>query len=306
MDQPFVSPDRWTQELLCAGFSEPEAIVLDDSAPYHVNAGIIVPRESRTTSLSRVSLLCHDRNGPYVSEVQSCLAALNVAVDVCHFGEALNPQNDIVSLLDVQDPVLHGMSEETFKIVKGYLSSHKAAILWITQASQVGDVKDPRAAIVLGLARTARNELSLPFLTVEVDEMTTSASAAASAITKILHRARWELLEGHESMDPDYEYAVVKGEILIPRLHWQTISEASQLTQPGDKNETEDVTSHWRITMKMPGLLHTMAWSKGASSNTPMEGEVIVETKAVGLNFRVRIIDPRPSSSGHVCQLHAK
>ncbi|RYP42065.1 hypothetical protein DL767_000577 [Monosporascus sp. MG133] len=303
VDQPFISPERWTKELLYAGFSKPEAIVLDDSAPYHVNAGIIVPRESQKTSLSRVSLLCHAPDGPYVSEVRHCLEALDVAVDVCRFGQALPPQNDIISLLDLQEPVLHGMSEETFKTVKRYLSSHKASILWMMPASQVGDVKDPRAAIVLGLARTARNELSLPFLTVEVDETTTSAAAAASAIAKILHRARSEHLNDHESMDPDYEYAIVKGEILIPRLHWQTMSEAFQSTQPGDKNETDDLTTHWRITMKMPGLLHTMTWSKGVTSSFPVEGEILVETRAVGLNFRdvliaLGVIENSPSEMG--------
>ncbi|KAB8228301.1 type I polyketide synthase [Aspergillus alliaceus] len=287
VDQPFVSPERWTKELLGAGFSEPDTIVLDNSAPYHVNAAIVASCQSRETSLSRVSLLCHAPNGSYVAEVQHCLEALGVAVDICCFGQALPCQDDVVSLLDLQEPVLHEMSEETFEIVKGYLVSHKASMLWMMPASQVGNVKDPRGSIVLGLARTVRNEMLRRFLTVEVDEATTSATAAAGAVAKILCQAKSEHLNDHEFMDPDFEYAIIHGEILIPRLHWQRMSEAFKWSQPETENDADDVTSPYRIVMQKPGLLHTMMWSKTASSIVgPGEGEILVETRAVGLNLR--------------------
>lgn len=290
-DQPFISPERWTKELLHAGFSEPESIVLDDSAPYQINAGIVVPRQNKNNSPSRVTLLCHTPDGPYVSDVRHSLEASNVAVNICCLGQELPPQVDVVSVLDLHDPVLHGISDKAFEIVKGYLTSHKAAILWITPALQVGDVRDPRSAMSLGLARTARNELSLRFFTVEVDEATTSAATAASAVARILHRAREENPRTQESMDPDYEYAIVKEEILVPRIHWQTSSEALvESDQPRDKNKTDAVTAApWGITMRMPGLLHTMAWNQALSSRLPGEGEVLVESRAVGLNFRVRM-----------------
>ncbi|KAI0571333.1 Polyketide synthase [Pyrenophora tritici-repentis] len=63
VDQPFISPERWTKELLDAGFPKPEAIILDDDAPYQLNAGIVVARESSEHTLSRVSLLCYDSDG---------------------------------------------------------------------------------------------------------------------------------------------------------------------------------------------------------------------------------------------------
>ncbi|EFY94490.2 polyketide synthase [Metarhizium robertsii ARSEF 23] len=303
VNQPYISPERWTKELLHAGFSKPEVIVLDDSAPYHVNTGIIVTRESRNTSLLPVSLLCHSPNSPCVSEVHQCLESLDVAVNICHFGQELPSHNDIISLLDLEAPVLHEMTEQTFDTIKEYLSSHKAKILWVTPASQVGDVKDPRAAMVLGFARTVRNERSLPFFTIEVDETTTSAVATASAICRILQHAGSEQLNNREFIDPDYEYAIIKGEVLVPRLHRQTISKAFQSTQLGDDCETDDLMTDRHITMKMPGLLHTITWSKGESSRSPAEGDIVVETRAVGLNFRdvliaLGIIENGPSEMG--------
>ncbi|KAH9986166.1 KR domain-containing protein [Xylariaceae sp. FL0662B] len=280
VDKPWVSPQRWTQEFVSAGFQEPESIVLDDAVPYHVNAGIIVSRESRKTKPSRVTLLCHSFDAPYTTEMRRSLEALDVPLGICTFGEALPAQQDVISLLDLQEPVLHGMSEETFKTVIGYLESQKATMLWAIRASQIA-CEDPRTAMMLGLARTARNEMSLPLFTIEVDGAT-SPSAATEAITKILLRANSSHVNP-ESMDPDYEYAIVNDEILIPRLHWQTMSKA--FTQLGDKKEADDVTMRKHITMKMPGLLHTMSWSD-AKTRSLAEGDILVETKAVGLNFR--------------------
>ncbi|EDU45986.1 fatty acid synthase S-acetyltransferase [Pyrenophora tritici-repentis Pt-1C-BFP] len=286
VDQPFISPERWTKELLDAGFPKPEAIILDDDAPYQLNAGIVVARESSEHTLSRVSLLCYDSDGRYVSEVRHCLEASNVTVDVCHFGQPLPPQNDVISLLELQKPLLHGIREETFEIIKNCFCSHKALILWIMPAVQVGKVKDPQSALTLGLARTARNELSLPFLTVEVDETSTGVGAAATKITKIFRKTRFEHFNPSGSIDPDYEYAIVHEEILIPRLHWQTLSEVVEGIRIEDMRAIEGEKPQWRIAMRTPGLLHTLTWIPCEQSAFPIENEVLVESKVIGLNFR--------------------
>ncbi|KAI2627176.1 putative polyketide synthase [Xylaria nigripes] len=279
-DTPWVSPERWAQELVSAGFQEPECIALDYEAPYQVNAAIIASRESRKTVPPRVSLLCHSTNAPYTAEMTNSLQARGIHVDICVLGEALSPEQDVVSVLDMNEPVLHGMTEETFKTVIGYLTSQKQTMLWMTHASQIL-CEDPRAAMVLGLARTARNELALPLFTIEV-ETATSTSLATEAITDILLRAKSTHVNP-ESVDPDYEFSIVNGEILIPRLHWQTLSKA--FSQTNNIRKADDGSIRKRLTMKTPGLLHTMQWS---DADTPDLGDedVLVETRAVGLNFR--------------------
>lgn len=291
VDKPWVSPERWTQELVAAGFQEPESIVLDDAIPYHVNAGIIVPRETRKTKPPGATLLCHSPEAPYAAEMQRSLESLGVSVDVRTLGQPLPAHQDVISVLDLQEPVLHGTSEETFKIVVKYLGSHKSTFLWVTQASQVA-CEDPRAAMVLGLARTARNEISIPLFTVEVDS-STDRSTATQAVANILLRAN-SIHVNPENVDPDYEYAIVNGEILVPRLHWETMSKAFSQHHATAKEKNEAPTRK-RITMKTPGLLHTMSWSD-ASVRSLAEGEILVETKAVGLNFRVRSVPLLPFS----------
>ncbi|QLI74092.1 Highly reducing polyketide synthase gloL [Metarhizium brunneum] len=250
VDQPYVSPERWTKELLHAGFSKPEVIVLDDSAPYHVNTGILVSRESRHASLLAVSVLCYSPNSLYVSEMHQCLESLDVAVNICHFRQELPAHNDIISLLDLEVPVLHEMTEETFDTIKEYLSSHKAKILGVTPASQVGDVKDPRAAMWTRQRHRA--------------------VAAASAVGRILQHAGSEQLNNRESIDPDYEYAIIKGEA----HHHEDAGPATY----------DDLEQRWKQPF-------------------PAEGDIVVETRAVGLNFRdfliaLGIIGNSPSEMG--------
>lgn len=287
MEQPWISPHRWTEEFVAAGFQEPEAVVLDSPAPYHANAAYIVSRESRSTRSSRVTILCHAPDGPCVDEMQRQLKSLDVAVDIRHLGQSL-PSQDVISLLDLQEPTVHGMTEGTFRTVIRYLESHTENIIWVMRASQVS-CDDPRSAMMLGLARTARNEYPLKLFTVELDG-TTPPPAAAKAIADILFRANSPDVSP-ETIDIDYEYAVLSGDICVPRLHWQTFTQAFAGLR---RKEPPGSTMPKQVAIRTPGLLHTLKWSEGKVT-TPAEGEVLVETMAVGVNFKVRTLHPSES-----------
>jgi hypothetical protein len=86
------------------------------------------------------------------------------------------PDQDDISLLDLQEPLIHGKSEETFATLIGYFKSLKANMLWAILASQV-NCEDPRASMILGLARAARIEMSIGLFTVEIDSVTTASTA---------------------------------------------------------------------------------------------------------------------------------
>jgi hypothetical protein len=297
--QPWISPERWTKELVAAGFQKPEAIVLDYEVPYHTAAGILASRENRLTKppSSMVTLLCHAPDGPYVPETRKALEKLGISVDTCQLSQNL-PNNDVISLLDLQEPVLHGMTETTFTHVIGSLKSlKKNSMIWATQASQV-DCEDPRAAMVLGLSRTARNDLSIKLFTVEVDNAT-PRSTAGEAVAKILLRTNSRHVDPQHT-NPDYEFAVSKGDILVPRLHWQTISDSFARDAEAARGDTDALRKH--IDVKTQGLLHTMCW-KEAKIQSPGEGEILIEPKAAGLNFRdvmiaMGILNHNPSEMG--------
>lgn len=292
--QPYVMPERWMQELLAAGFNSPEALVLDGDAPYHQSVGIIASPALSFPKSPRVTLMSHSAEGPYVQEMRSVLEASGISTDTYLFGNGQPPpRQDIISLLDLQEPTVHGFSQETFTTTVNCLTTLGAKMIWAIPAAQVG-CEDPRSAMTLGLARTARNELSAKIYTVELDS-STPVSEATLALAEILSRLYKPELDG-DAMDPDWEYAVVKGQVLIPRFHWQPMLDALS----GSAEDADGSLSR-SLTIRSPGLLHTMEWVQCPRQKV-LEGQVVVETKAIGLNFRVS--RPHPSAAPSLFSLY--
>ncbi|KAJ3464711.1 hypothetical protein MRS44_009497 [Fusarium solani] len=298
VEQPWVAPECWAEKLVAAGFQKPEAIVLDSDKPYQISAGIIASRGVRSTLPSKVAVLCHTADEPHAVEMISRLGAIGIDVETCLWGQPL-PSCDIISVLELEKPLLHEMSEETFKTIIAYFQSHKARVIWVTEACQI-DCANPEPAMMLGLARTVRNEYSLQMYTVELDKRTTT-SRATEAIIDIWGRVSTPDLDP-ESMDHDHEYALVDGRILIPRFHWETMSGAFSGAARKEPRDVEVALKH--LNMSTPGLLRTMKWIDGGVPAAPAKGEVLVEVKAVGLNFRdvilaLGVVEGNPSGMGH-------
>ncbi|KAI1131714.1 putative polyketide synthase [Nemania abortiva] len=277
--EPYISPERWTQELVAAGFQAPEALSLDGVAPYHISVGILASRETRKSKPTGVTLLCYDPNELYAAKIRYELESGGVAVNTHTFGETLPINQDVISFLDLQKPTVYDFDNGTYNTLIGYLEAIKERIIWVMPASQV-NCEDPRAAMTLGLARTARNELSMNFVTVEIDRAEPIASNI-EAIVNILFRVKPNESDS-TPLDPDYEYAVVGGDILVPRFHWQTLPDS--VTRYRKRLDVVH-SGLKRVQIDTPGLLRTMSWAEG-DIPVPAEGEVLIKTRAVGLNFR--------------------
>lgn len=276
-DQPYISPSRWVEELTAAGFQVPEAIVMDRPVPYQSSAGILASAAPRSNVPLRITLLCYDEDGFCVQEMIAQLQSREIEVDICQLGDTLPPSQDVISLLDLQSPIVHDLDEMLSEQLFGHLRTLKTKMLWVTRSAQI-NCQDPRTAMFLGLARTARNEMSLKLATLEVDdryEVTIITDAAA----RILLRMNTLDIHG-DAMDPDWEYALVDNDILVPRLHWQSMSDALVEAVPQTQSSLKT------LNIRTPGLLQTMEWVNGESLMLG-DDDVLVNIKAVGLNFRV-------------------
>jgi hypothetical protein len=212
------------------------------------------------------------------------LEADDIAVDICLLGQAAPPGQDVICILDMPKPILHGVSKETFDLIICHLLSVKANIFWVTMAAQI-ESNDPRSAMILGLARSARNEQAAKLYTIELDGRT-PISTAANRIAAILV----QVSKGStENMNLDWEYAIVDGVINVPRMHWQTMAE-SMAQCAGERIRT---TRH--LSVGTPGLLHTMQWREEPLPEL-REDEVCVQIKSVGMNFKVSVCLLKESS----------
>jgi hypothetical protein len=275
--EPYISPERWSEELVAAGFKNPE-YVLDGVRPYHMSAGIMAAVDTETEKPSNVVILCYDPRGPFVEELKNSLESQGICASIATFGQDL-PSHYVISVLDMQQPTAYELTQQSFTTLVGHLQSLNSEMIWLLRSSQV-KCQDPNAAMSIGLIRTARNEYSANIYTMEV-EAAASMPTVTKAVSDLLFHAQASAL-GADSVDLDWEYALVDSKVLVPRLHWQTVSNAF---------ENLDVAAHMSsskyLTVKTPGLLHTMGWAE-ATKEPLGEGQVRVKTKAVGLNFRVR------------------
>ncbi|KAK5996188.1 Highly reducing polyketide synthase lcsB [Cladobotryum mycophilum] len=291
-DQPIVSPGRWREELMCAGFKEPD-IITDDIAPNQLSVGIVASLDVKPDTPSSVTILCYSPEGPYYDAIKTSLESQHTTVETCIFGQPL-PSSDIISLLDLQTPVLHELSEESFKILINYVMNFDSRLIWAMPSCQVA-CDSPSPAMTLGFARTARNELSIKLYTVEIDS-DTKLTAAANGLHDILLHARTTELNA-QPIDPDWEYAIIDGQIHVPRVHWKTFSAAFSETHRQEERRLKK-----QLTLEKPGFLRTMGWSE-MELQPLQDDQVLIQTKAVGLNFRdvliaLGVLDYNPQDIG--------
>ncbi|PHH73149.1 hypothetical protein CDD80_4013 [Ophiocordyceps camponoti-rufipedis] len=284
-DHPLLSPEQWCKELVTAGFEKPNYVAGSIQATYTASRGWGKLSEMSPTSKDRVSLLCYAPDGPLVDELQVRLESIGVAADIRLFGECMPLSGQtIISLLDVDDryePVVHGMDEAAFNTLFGlFRANEMKTVIWLTQPSQVG-CRDPRYSMILGMARTMRTEKNARFYTIEVDGEQNSISAATGLLTDLLKTPEM-LGPGLDDGDADWEYAVIDGQVLIPRMHWQSLSSA--LVQSKGNRKDTHTQSAVQLRIQKRGMLKSLTWEM-ADVQKPGHGEVLIKTKAVGINF---------------------
>lgn len=272
--EPYVSAARWTEELQGAGFARIDACNHD----CYLNNNIIARPTMKRPRPRYVTLLYSDKEGIFKQEVSNRLEAGGFQVDLLCLEDKTSsprPQQDIVSILDLEGPFFHDISESRFTNFKSILNQLQgSAILWITRSCQVA-CTDPRYAMVIGVARVLRTEMALNFATVELDNLDETAICLIPAILRDIQDCKLE-----DDVSPTSEWALVDGRLLISRYHYIRVAEELK------KKETYSAVR--KLELRKPGLLDSLHW-KEVELGELAEGDVRVDVKAVGFNFKVRI-----------------
>lgn len=275
--EPYVSPERWAQEMAAVGFGAP-TVVYDDVAPYQASALLVsspVATEDKQTRKT-ISLLCSNADqSPFVSEVETKLRNEGYIVERSTLAEMPKPRQDIVSVLDLQEPYLENISEERFQELVRFLQAIDAesGVLWVTRAIQM-HCKDPRWAQSLGLTRTVRNELGVDMASLELDNL---GGEASTAVVKVLQNFQRRVKS--DDYDPDYEWALDNGKVHVGRFHWFSVNDTLSLTSADSKVPK-------RLEVAKRGFLETLGWVQ-QPTRVPDSDLVEIEVRAVGMNFKV-------------------
>ncbi|TWU78585.1 t1pks [Metarhizium rileyi] len=271
-DEPFVDASRWLEELKGAGFGAPDLVALNSEESSRIN-GVIITRPYAAASAptsKHVSLLVRDRTKNY-DVVESILQAQDYEVTKITLKDVPQPNVEIISILDLDDPFFDNIANESYYDFQKFLANlDNSGIFWVTKPCHIR-VQDPRYAQVIGLARVLRYELLLDFATCEADNVDGSFSLIVQAFEKFLTR------DNEGALSPDFEYAIDKGLLYTSRYFPFVMME-------GFMQETQG--EHMKVAIGTPGRLNTLHWVRQPEPACLKNRELEIELHAVGVNFK--------------------
>ncbi|KAL8671106.1 MAG: hypothetical protein Q9168_004388 [Polycauliona sp. 1 TL-2023] len=268
LTEPYVNAERWIEELRGAGFDENPSVVHDG----HL-LNYIIARPSGTTMPKRVTVLQAGEASPRTEAVVRSLSGEGYELDFCTLAETPIAGQDIISLLDIELPFLASATEARFVALRDFVTRCQGSgLLWITKVAQI-ECKDPDYAMVLGLARSLRNELSMHFATCELESFEEADSLAA--MMKVL--GEFSLRACDLDKNPDLEYVYSNGSVQISRVY--PIKVSKLLEAPKQDCQPK------KLAIDRPGILQSLNWRQTAVEALGGD-DVAIEVRAVGLNFR--------------------
>ena len=270
VDEPFIGPERWQDELAAAGFADVNH-VKPDSEHWTNNVLVARPRHPKTPT-KRVTLLC-DGTKAEPNLIINELEGRGYEIDRCSLGQTPPPGQDVLALLEEELPFFENIDSARLSEFKSVLSDlGSAGLLWVTRLSNIG-CTDPRYAQVIGLVRTLRSEMAIDIATLETEKIVSPTGAIALA--DVL--GKFQTREEDGALSPDYEYAIHNGQTLVNRVFPFSLDRELLVSHASDEAV---------VSQSHPGRLDTLTWSTN-SAPAPKDDEVEVEVYASGLNFRV-------------------
>ncbi|KAK5987064.1 Highly reducing polyketide synthase VdtX [Cladobotryum mycophilum] len=297
-DEPYVSPERWEQELKDSGFNGLDGLAYDAPPPYHLSAYMLAsPHVPELTPKKRVTLLCDTASAHTAEQFQQVLLSRGYNVGIHGLDHHFQMGQPVIVLVDTVSPFFDDLDTTKLSAFQSFLSqleeSHSRAF-WVTRSCQL-NCDDPRFSSALGVARTIRSEYGIKFGTCEVDLIN---DANISLVIDVFERFDGPINE--EVMIPEQEYAIVDNVVQIGRI--LPFSPAEELSLLG-KLDWKDGDPVLKLDIDTSGLLGSFVWKVDAEQQVLGDNEVEIEVHSAGLNFAdvliaLRTIEPLDNRLG--------
>ena len=270
VDEPFISPENWRDELATAGFADVSDVKLDSE--HWTNSVFIARPQTSKIPTKRITLL-GDATKPTSDLTVNELKGRGYEIDFCSLGQTPPPDQDVLALLEEELPFFENIDSARLSEFKSLLNHvGSARLLWVTRPSSIG-CTDPRYAQVIGLMRTLRSETAIDIATLEIEKI----ASPAGAVTLAGVLGRFLARDEDGVLTPDYEYAILHGQTLVNRIFPFSLDQELLVSCTSDEAV---------VSQSGPGRLDTLTWST-TSAPAPKNDEIEVEVFAAGLNFRV-------------------
>lgn len=171
----------------------------------------------------KVTLVVPEGPHALVEVVQGTFQENGISCDRCKFEGNIPKDQDMIVLMDFSEPYLYNITESKFRGFVNRLSTFRRSVIWVSPSASLSCVS-PNPSLILGMARTLRTEARKDITVVEIEDQAVTFPSSSQSLLKIYQNLNHRPKSGIADLDPDYEYAIVDGDIKIPRLHWTTTS----------------------------------------------------------------------------------
>ncbi|KAL4802595.1 hypothetical protein BDV18DRAFT_163998 [Aspergillus unguis] len=274
--EPYVCPERWDAELRAAGLSGADSVVHDGQMNAHIVSSML---SSSLEASNSITILCEDQ-AQHLDIVLTELHSCGFTTDIRHIGEDLPANQLVISLLELNKPLLHSLDQSRYLQVRDMITSlGEVSMLWVTKSSQV-NCSDPRYAATLGLLRTARREFGLTIATLEIDAVTDDAIHAVTVVAERILRSAMD-----EGFDPVLEYAYVDKGLMVGRFYPAVVGEELLDTNISSVGCEDRGSKAAVLKMESPGNVDTLHWkNKPVEPPQSVDDWVEIDTCAIGIN----------------------
>lgn len=170
----------------------------------------------------RVTLVVPEDHHALVEVVSSTLQDNGISCDRCTIEGNIPQGQDMIVLIDFGEPYLYNITATRFRGFANLFSTFKGSIIWVTPSASLSCI-NPNQSMILGMTRTLRVETRKDITVVEIEDQAVTFPSSSQSLVKIYQNLSHRAKSG--SIDPDYEYAIVDGDIKISRFHWTTRSQ---------------------------------------------------------------------------------
>ena len=289
---PLLSEDQWRRAFAENGFDTMDVCLADNEDPELHAMSVLV------ASASDVEAVIEKKPVVILVEPESLLqnrlaSRLNVSLQEAGLSSCIRGTvepivsvmvefTSVVSLLEVEKPLLAEMSEGLLTSLKSVLNSARD-LLWIVGNGNEENV-DSRSALINGLATTLRSEYhnyAIRTLTFE-DWQKIPENVIPQEVRNMIR----------DQQSGETDLAIKDGIRYINRIYdtnsyndqiWAALKPKEPEIQPFGSEETRSLT----LTIAQPGLLDTLRFVDDPMAEEPLgSDEVSIRVMATGVNFK--------------------
>ena len=291
---PLLSQEEWNDVLEQNGFSGVDICLQDFPGAFEASNCMMVTTAVEDSQVSEQEVaiveLGMQNRVPGCALIQSLK---EIGVEASHtlpkIEDAVAHGKICIFMCEIGQTLLDNLTQSQFEAVQRLISTAKG-VLWIT-GHERSPIQCASQKMVLGLARTVRNEMGLPFATLDLGYLEDLTSKEAIRHIRDVFKAVFSESSSSILMHADMEFSVRAGEVGVSRIIDDSVMNLSMLQGAGQAppqlQPFEQVGRPLALKLTDTGGLDGFYFTDdNIAKNTLQDGFVEIRVCYSGLNFK--------------------